>query len=66
MPTNLISFLEKATEARDKNRSKDIGYMYMAFSQAFDKVSHQRLIRKMIARNIGAETVNCIENWLTW
>ncbi len=61
--TNLITFLEKATLA--KNNGKPIDVVYLDFSKAFDKVPHRRLLRKMEGKKISKEVIKWIENWLT-
>ncbi len=46
--TNLISFLESVTEAKDNAKSVDV--IYLDFSKAFDKVPHKRLSVKLRAK----------------
>ena len=38
---------------------------YLDFQKAFDKVPHQRLIRKLKSHGIGNSIINWIEHWLT-
>jgi hypothetical protein len=61
--TNLITFLEKATLAKDNGKPMDV--VYLDFSKAFDKVPHRRLLRKMEGKKINKEVIKWIENWLT-
>ena len=43
--TNLIEFFDRIFEWYDQGDSLDI--IYLDFSKAFDKVPHQRLIKKL-------------------
>ena len=43
--TNLLTFLDRVTEELDSGGSMDV--VYLDFAKAFDKVPHQRLIRKL-------------------
>ena len=43
--TNLLSFLDRVTEELDNGGSVDV--VYLDFAKAFDKVPHQRLLRKL-------------------
>ena len=43
--TNLLSFLDRVTEELDDGGSVDV--IYLDFAKAFDKVPHQRLLRKL-------------------
>ena len=43
--TNLLSFLERDTEELDDGGNVDV--IYLDFAEAFDKVPHQRLLRKL-------------------
>jgi hypothetical protein len=45
--TNLLEFLEAATTAVDRGEAFDA--VYLDFAKAFDKVPHQRLLKKMAA-----------------
>jgi hypothetical protein len=60
--TNLISFLESITEAKDNAKSVDL--IYLDFSKAFDKVPHKRLIAKLKAKGVSKEITDWIEEWL--
>jgi hypothetical protein len=53
--TNLISFLENVTEA--KNRGKSVDVVYLNFSKAFDKVPHK-------SKGVSEEVARWIEHWL--
>ena len=43
--TNLLSILDRVTEELDNDGSVDV--VYLDFAKAFDKVPHQRLLRKL-------------------
>jgi ribonuclease P/MRP protein subunit RPP40 len=58
--TNLLEFLEAATTAVDRGEAFDI--MYLDFAKAFDKVPHQRLIKKMEAHGLTGE----LQKWGGW
>ncbi len=60
--TNLISFLESITEAKDNVKSVDV--IYLDFRKAFDKVPHKRLITKLKAKGVSEEITKWIEEWL--
>lgn len=61
--TNLLEFLEKATKVIDGGDIFDI--IYLDFAKAFDKVPHQRLMRKIWAHGIRGPILTWIEQWLT-
>ncbi|KAK8741933.1 hypothetical protein OTU49_002018 [Cherax quadricarinatus] len=61
--TNLLTFFTKVFEEVDHGNEYDI--VYMDFSKAFDRVPHQRLLRKIKAHGIGGEIFSWIEAWLT-
>jgi ribonuclease P/MRP protein subunit RPP40 len=61
--TNLISFLDSLTEARDRGKAVDI--IYLDFSKAFDKVPHQRLLRKLEAKGVSREVTEWIADQLS-
>ena len=42
-----------------------VDVIYLDFRKAFDKVPHQRLIRKLKAHGVGNSIINWIEQWLT-
>jgi hypothetical protein len=60
---NLVELMDFVTEAVDKRKSVDI--FYLDFSKAFDKVPHQRLLKKMEAKGVEIGAVKWIENWLS-
>ncbi len=43
--TNILSFYNKVIEAVDQDENYNV--VYLDFSKAFDKVSHQRLLENM-------------------
>lgn len=61
--TNLLVFLEKVTNYVDKGYPVDV--IYLDFSKAFDRVPHQRLLKKLSAHGIGGKVASWIETWLT-
>jgi hypothetical protein len=61
--TNLVTFLENVTEAKDDGKSVDV--IYLDFSKAFDKVPHKRLLRKMEAKNVSKEVLEWTNSWLS-
>ena len=42
--TNLLSFYREVFEAADKDKNYDV--VYLDFSKEFDRISHQRLLKK--------------------
>ena len=60
--TNLLEFLEIMTENLDKGIPTDV--LYLDFSKAFDRVPHQRLVKKLDSYNIRGSVRNWICNWL--
>src|SRR5215813_148701 len=48
--TNLLEFFEEVTSMLDNGNAVDI--LYLDFAKAFDKVPHQRLIKKVLAYGI--------------
>jgi ribonuclease P/MRP protein subunit RPP40 len=61
--TNLISFLDSLTKARDRGKAVDI--IYLDFRKAFDKVTHQHLLRKLEAKGVSREVTEWIADWLS-
>ena len=61
--TNLLSFYSKVYEAADNGDSYDI--LYLDFSKAFDKVPHQRLLRKVKAHGIDGKVLDWVRSWLS-
>ena len=60
--TNLLSFFSEVYEAVDDDKAFDI--IYLDFSKAFDRVPHERLIRKVEVHGIGGDILNWIKAWL--
>ena len=60
--TNLLEFLNYVTDKVDRGKPVDI--LYLDFSKAFDKVSHQRLIFKLWKVGIRGDLLEWIRNWL--
>ena len=58
-----LCFLEEITKWVDDGSPVDEIYLY--FQKAFDKVPHQRLIRKLKSHGMGNSIINWIEQWLT-
>ena len=61
--TNLLCFLEEITKWVDGGSPVDV--IYLDFQKAFDKVPHQRLLRKLKSHGMGNSIINWIEHWLT-
>ena len=60
--TNLLEFLEECTRIHDNGDPLDI--IYLDFAKAFDKVPHQRLLRKLRSLGIADNLLRWIEAWL--
>jgi len=60
--TNLLEFLDKVTRSVDTGNNIDI--IYLDFAKAFDKVPHNRLIKKLEAHGIGGKILTWIADWL--
>jgi len=60
--TNLLEFLEGMTKAVDSGEKADV--LYLDFTKAFNKVPHQRLLKKMEAVGIRGPTLEWTRNWL--
>jgi hypothetical protein len=60
--TNLLEFLEKATQAVDNGEAFDA--VFLDFAKAFDKVPHARLLKKLKAHGIDGQLHRWIANWL--
>ena len=60
--TNLLEFMEDVTNTADNGSSVDI--IYLDFSKAFDKVPHQRLLKKFEAHGIQGKILGWVEAWL--
>ena len=63
MPNKLVMFLEEMTKWVDDGSPVDV--IYLDFQKAFDKVPHQRLIRKLKSHGMGNRLINWVEQWLT-
>jgi hypothetical protein len=61
--TNLLEFLEKATDSIDRGEAFDV--VYLDFAKAFDKVPHHRLVKKLKAHGIRGKVLNWVRSWLT-
>ena len=61
--TNLLKFLNVATEAFDEGEQLDV--TYLDFSKAFDKVPHKRLCLQLKCHGISGKTPDWIEHWLS-
>ena len=61
--TNLLSFLERVTEAVDTGEAVDV--IFLDFAKAFDKVPIQRLLLKVKGHGIGGQIYQWIAAWLT-
>jgi len=60
--TNLISFYDLVTHLVDEGKA--VYVVYLAFSKAFDTVSHSILPEKLTARGLDSYTLYCVKNWL--
>ncbi|PJE77517.1 hypothetical protein CI610_03559 [invertebrate metagenome] len=58
----LLTVLENWTEIIDKGGELDV--IYMDFMKAFDKVPHQRLLRKLSGYGVSLQVVNWIKDFL--
>ena len=63
MPSNLLTCLDRLTKYIDNNISVDVAFL--DFAKAFDKVPHQRLLKKIKSHGIDGKILKWIENWLT-
>ena len=61
--TNFLCFLEELTKWVDDGSPVDV--IYLDFQKAFDKVPHQRLIRKLKSHGMGNSIINWVEQCLT-
>ena len=61
--TNLLEFMEFVTDTYDDGSSLDL--IYLDFSKAFDKVPHEKLMKKAKAIGISGNLLRWIEQWLT-
>jgi len=60
--TNLIAFHDGVTDWVDEGRDVDV--VYLDFSKAFNKVSHNILLGKLRKYGLDERSVKWIENWL--
>ena len=60
--TNLISFFDRVTSLVDPGNVVDI--VYLDFSEAFHKVPHDILVRKLVKTGLDKVTIQWICNWL--
>jgi len=60
--TNLLSFLEHITGFVDNGDSVDV--IFLDFAKAFDKVPHQRLLKKLNSHGIHGKLFEWIKSWL--
>ena len=60
--TNLLSFSDRVTEELDNGGSVDV--VYLDFAKAFDKVPHQRLLRKLERYGVSERMLAWIRGWL--
>ena len=61
--TNLLCFLEEITKWVDHGSPVEV--IYLDSQKAFDKVPHQRIIRKLKSHGMRKSIINWIEQWLT-
>ena len=61
--SNLLHLIKIVTEQMDNRLPVDV--VYLDFSWAFDKVSHNRLINKIKTHGIGCFVAKWIESWLS-
>ena len=61
--TNLIEFFDRVFEWYDQGDSVDV--LYLDFSKAFDKVCHERLIRKLEKLGVRGRVQSWIREWLS-
>ncbi|KAF7244071.1 Vascular endothelial growth factor C [Varanus komodoensis] len=61
--TNLVEFYDKVSRWLDGGDAVDV--VYLDFSKAFDKVSHDILVEKLKSFGIHQSTVRWIRAWLT-
>ena len=61
--TNLIEFFDSIIDCIDDHNAVDI--IYLDFCKAFDFISHNYLIIKLIAYGINYKIVQWIEEWIT-
>jgi len=57
--TNLLSFLEQVTSLADNGDNVDM--IFLDFAKAFDKVPHQRLLKKLNGHRIQGKLFEWIQ-----
>ncbi|GAB0177838.1 mitochondrial enolase superfamily member 1 [Grus japonensis] len=60
--TNLISFCDKVTCLVDEGKAVDV--VYLDFSKAFDTVSHNILLEKLVTYGLDGCMLHWVKNWL--
>ena len=61
--TNLLDFYNDVFNIFDETKAVDI--IYLDFQKAFDKVPHQRLLKKIKTHGITGKIHSWLEDWLT-
>ena len=61
--TQLLEFMEEATQALDRGEGVDV--IYLDFANAFDEVPHKRLLRKLSGYGIKGKVYNWIKEFLS-
>ena len=61
--TNLLEYLNTLTKLVDEGFNVDV--LYLDFAKAFDKVPHQRLLKKLQAHGICGKVLGWISSWLS-
>ena len=61
--TNLVEFLDVATQLLDQGKAADL--VYLDFAKAFDKVPRERLLAKLESKGITGNILQWIRNWLS-
>jgi hypothetical protein len=61
--TNLVTFLENVTEAKDERKAVDV--IYLHFIKAIDKDLHKRLLNKIEVKNVIKVNLNWTSSWLS-
>ena len=60
--TNLISSYDQVIFLVDEGKAVDV--IYLDFSRAFDTVSHNILLEKLVAHGLDRCTLCWVKNWL--
>jgi ribonucleases P/MRP protein subunit RPP40 len=60
--TNMLEFCENVAGIIDEGVPVDV--VYLDFQKAFDKVPHERLLKKLKAHGIGGLILNWVKEWL--